>query len=43
MDLLDELNKDGATIIMVTHSENDARYSHRVIRLPDIPVPVKKQ
>jgi putative ABC transport system ATP-binding protein len=43
MELLDELNKDGVTIIMVTHSENDARYSHRVIRLPDIPIPVKKQ
>jgi putative ABC transport system ATP-binding protein len=42
MDLLDELNKDGATIIMVTHSENDAKYSHRVIRLPDIPIPMKK-
>ncbi|MCQ6959554.1 ABC transporter ATP-binding protein [Mucilaginibacter aquariorum] len=42
MELLDELNKDGVTIIMVTHSENDARYSHRVIRLPDIPIPVKK-
>jgi len=41
MDLLDELNKDGATIIMVTHSENDAKYSHRVIRLPDIPIPKK--
>jgi putative ABC transport system ATP-binding protein len=43
MDLLDELNKAGTTIIMVTHSENDAKYSHRVIRLPDIPIPVKKQ
>jgi putative ABC transport system ATP-binding protein len=42
MDLLDELNNDGATIIMVTHSENDAKYSHRVIRLPDIPIPLKK-
>ncbi|MDB5127771.1 ABC transporter ATP-binding protein [Mucilaginibacter sp.] len=42
MDLLDELNKDGTTIIMVTHSENDAKYSHRVIRLPDIPIQVKK-
>jgi putative ABC transport system ATP-binding protein len=42
MNLLDELNKAGATIIMVTHSENDAKYSHRVIRLPDIPIPVKK-
>jgi putative ABC transport system ATP-binding protein len=43
MDLLDELNKDGVTIIMVTHSENDAQYSHRVIRLPDIPISIKKQ
>jgi putative ABC transport system ATP-binding protein len=43
MDLLNELNKDGATIIMVTHSENDAKYSHRVIRLPDIPISTKKQ
>jgi putative ABC transport system ATP-binding protein len=42
MDLLDELNKAGATIIMVTHSENDAKYSNRVIRLPDIPIQVKK-
>jgi len=42
MDLLNELNKDGATIIMVTHSEDDAKYSHRVIRLPDIPVPKRK-
>ena len=42
MDLLDELNKDGATIIMVTHSEDDAKYSNRVIRLPDIPIPAKR-
>ena len=42
MDLLNELNKDGATIIMVTHSEDDAKYSHRVIRLPDIPIPKRK-
>jgi putative ABC transport system ATP-binding protein len=42
MDLLDELNKDGTTIIMVTHSENDAKYSHRVIRLPDIPISMRK-
>ena len=41
MDLLDELNKDGVTIIMVTHSENDAKYSHRIIRLPDIPISIK--
>ena len=35
MDLLTDLNKQGTTIIMVTHSERDAGYSHRVIRLSD--------
>jgi putative ABC transport system ATP-binding protein len=34
MNLLTELNKEGTTIIMVTHSEHDAGYSHRIIRLP---------
>ena len=35
MELLSELNETGTTIIMVTHSEHDARYAHRVIRLLD--------
>jgi putative ABC transport system ATP-binding protein len=35
MELLTELNEAGTTIIMVTHSEHDARYAHRVIRLLD--------
>ena len=35
MDLLTELNEQGTTIIMVTHSEHDAKYSHRIIRLLD--------
>ena len=35
MDLLSELNKEGTTIIMVTHSQHDAAYSHRVINLFD--------
>ncbi|WP_207428976.1 ABC transporter ATP-binding protein [Pedobacter sp. SYSU D00535] len=35
MQLLSELNEQGTTIIMVTHSEHDARYSHRIIRLLD--------
>ncbi|PTX63157.1 putative ABC transport system ATP-binding protein [Kordia periserrulae] len=35
MDLLTELNNQGTTIIMVTHSENDAKYSHRIIRMLD--------
>jgi putative ABC transport system ATP-binding protein len=37
MDLLTDLNKQGTTIIMVTHSEHDASYSHRIIRLPLVP------
>ncbi len=35
MDLLDQLNKAGTTIIMVTHSQRDAEYSQRIIRLFD--------
>ncbi|MFD1255368.1 ABC transporter ATP-binding protein [Mucilaginibacter terrae] len=35
MELLTDLNEQGTTIIMVTHSEHDARYSHRIIRLLD--------
>jgi len=35
MDLLTELNTNGTTIIMVTHSEHDAKYSHRIIRMLD--------
>jgi putative ABC transport system ATP-binding protein len=35
MDLLDQLNKVGTTIIMVTHSQRDAEYSQRIIRLFD--------
>ena len=35
MNLLSELNKEGATIIMVTHSDRDAKYADRVINLFD--------
>ncbi len=35
MALLTELNEDGATIVMVTHSPTDAEYAHRVITLLD--------
>lgn len=35
MRLLTELNRDGATIVMVTHSDHDAQYAHRIIRLFD--------
>ncbi|MEG2331003.1 MAG: ATP-binding cassette domain-containing protein, partial [Bacteroides sp.] len=35
MELLAELNRQGTTIIIVTHSQRDAAYAHRVIRLLD--------
>ncbi len=35
MHLLEELNKNGTTIIMVTHSQRDASYAQRIIRLFD--------
>lgn len=35
MKLLAELNEEGTTIIMVTHSPYDANYSHRIINLFD--------
>ena len=35
MKLLKELNEAGTTIIMVTHSPNDASYAHRTINLFD--------
>ena len=35
MNLLTELNAQGTTIVMVTHSAHDAGFSHRIIRLLD--------
>jgi len=35
MDLLSELNKEGTTIMMVTHSQHDSSYAHRVVNLFD--------
>lgn len=35
MNLLSELHKEGATIIMVTHSQHDASYADRIINLYD--------
>lgn len=35
MNLLTELNQEGTTIIMVTHSQHDASYAHRVVNLFD--------
>ncbi len=35
MELLSELNKEGTTVIMVTHSKHDSTYASRVINLFD--------
>lgn len=35
MDLLSELNQEGTTVIMVTHSNRDASYAQRIINLFD--------
>jgi putative ABC transport system ATP-binding protein len=35
MNLLTELNRDGTTIIMVTHSPSDAEKAHRIVQLFD--------
>jgi putative ABC transport system ATP-binding protein len=35
MDLLTQLNKEGTTIVMVTHSQRDSAYCNRIINLFD--------
>lgn len=35
MDLLTELNREGASIVMVTHSQHDASFAHRIVNLFD--------
>jgi putative ABC transport system ATP-binding protein len=35
MDILIQLNKEGTTIVMVTHDEHMARKTHRLMRLFD--------
>lgn len=35
MDTLEELNRQGTTIVMATHNEHDAGYAHRTIHLFD--------
>jgi len=42
MNLLSELNQEGSTIVMVTHSDRDAGYAHRVINLLDGKVLMEK-
>lgn len=43
MKLLTELNKEGTTIVMVTHSERDSAFAHRVINLFDGKVITEKE
>ena len=35
MNILQQLNNDGATIVMVTHDEQMAKRTHRLVRLFD--------
>ncbi len=35
MELFKKLNEEGTTIVMVTHSETNAAYAHRVIQIAD--------
>jgi putative ABC transport system ATP-binding protein len=35
MELLDQLNSEGATIIIVTHSQRDASYAQRIVNMLD--------
>ena len=35
MNLLTELNREGTTIVMVTHSRHDASFAHRTVHLFD--------
>ena len=38
MELLTELNKEGTTIVMVTHSQHDSGYAGRTINVSDVTV-----
>lgn len=42
MELLAEHNREGGTIVMVTHSQKDASYAHRIIRMHDGEIRVGK-
>jgi putative ABC transport system ATP-binding protein len=35
MQLLTQLNQEGATVVMVTHSERDAGYAQRIVSMLD--------
>jgi putative ABC transport system ATP-binding protein len=35
MNMLEELNQNGTTLVIVTHSQRDAEYAQRIVRLFD--------
>jgi len=43
INLLSELNKEGTTIVMVTHSDHDAGYAHRIVNLFDGQIVTEKK
>ena len=43
MNLLTELNREGTTIVMVTHSDRDSSFAHRIINLFDGEIITEKQ
>jgi putative ABC transport system ATP-binding protein len=43
MKLLTELNQEGTTIVMVTHSDRDSHYAHRIVNLFDGQVVTESQ
>jgi putative ABC transport system ATP-binding protein len=42
MNLLNELNQDGTTVVVVTHSVHDSKFAHRVLHLFDGSIQNKK-
>lgn len=43
MNLLTELNQEGTTIVMVTHSDHDSHFAHRIVNLFDGQVVTESQ
>ena len=35
MQMLRQLNREGTTVVMVTHSEHESRYASRIVRMLD--------
>ncbi len=43
MNLLTELNQEGTTIVMVTHSDHDSHFAHRIVNLFDGQIATESQ